>query len=142
MFLSNDALPERYDQSVNCYNRGVFRRSRSRWRDASSEWFVLRCVETVKGASVGRSAADFAKLVDWADAVSLQFPLLKPVSAAISVHLPDAPSTKMKLLANVWDVPYQSLRKLLLAERVAVERRRKRPRASARPSLLLPMQPE
>ena len=37
----------------------------------------------------------------------------------------------LKVLANERDVPYQSLLKLFLAERVAVERRSKRPRASA-----------
>lgn len=69
--------------------------------------------------------------VDWASAVPLRFPQLKPTSTAISVRLPDALLMDLKVLANERDVPYQSLLKLFLAERVAVERRRKRPRETA-----------
>jgi len=47
------------------------------------------------------------------------------------VRLPEALLMDLKVLANERDVPYQSLLKLFLAERVAVERRRKLPRASA-----------
>jgi len=61
----------------------------------------------------------------------VRFPQLKPTSTAISVRLPDALLMELKVLANERDVPYQSLLKLFLAERVAVERRSKRPRASA-----------
>jgi len=77
------------------------------------------------------STADSAEYVDWAGAVLLRFPQLKPTSTAISVRLPEALLMDLKVLANERDVPYQSLLKLFLAERVAVERRRKLPRASA-----------
>jgi len=39
--------------------------------------------------------------------------------------------TELKLLANERDVPYQSLHKVCLADRVAVERQRNRQRAKA-----------
>ena len=77
------------------------------------------------------TTADSTEYVDWASAVPVRFPQLKPTSTAISVRLPDALLMDLKVLANERDVPYQSLLKLFLAERVAVERRRKRPRASA-----------
>jgi predicted DNA binding CopG/RHH family protein len=77
------------------------------------------------------STVDSAEYVEWANAVPLRFPQLKPTSTAISLRLPVALLMDLKVLANERDVPYQSLLKLFLAERVAVERRRKRPRASA-----------
>ena len=74
---------------------------------------------------------DSADYVDWSSAIPLRFPQLKPTSTAISVRLPDALLMDLKMLANERDVPYQSLLKLFLAERVAAERRRKRARATA-----------
>ena len=47
------------------------------------------------------------------------------------MRLPDTLLTELKLLANERDVPYQSLLKVYLADRVAVERQRKRQRAEA-----------
>ena len=69
--------------------------------------------------------------VDWARASAVRFPQLRPSSTAISVRLPDTLLTELKLLANERDVPYQSLLKVYLADRVSVERRRKRARAKA-----------
>ena len=67
------------------------------------------------------SMADSAESVDWERAVPLRFPQLKPTSTAISVRLPEALLMDLKVLANERDVPYQSLLRLFLAERVAVE---------------------
>jgi len=52
------------------------------------------------------------------------FPHLRPTSTAISVRLPETLLTELKLLANERDVPYQSLLKMYLADRVRTERRR------------------
>ncbi len=52
------------------------------------------------------------------------FPALKPPTKTISVRLPQALLEEPRALANERDVPYQSLRKIFLAERVARERRR------------------
>ena len=51
---------------------------------------------------------------------------LKPSTTAISLRLPDAMLDALKILANERDVPYQSLLKVFLAERLAIERRGKR----------------
>lgn len=58
----------------------------------------------------------------------MRFPLLRPTSTAISIRLPATLLTEVRLLANEQDVPYQSLLKVYLAERVASEQKRKRAR--------------
>lgn len=75
--------------------------------------------------------ADSTEYVDWSTARVVRFPNLRPSSTAISVRLPDTLLTELKLLANERDVPYQSLLKLYLADRVTAERRRRRQRAEA-----------
>lgn len=72
--------------------------------------------------------ADSTDYVDWSKARPVRFPRLRPTSTAISVRLPDTLLTELKLLANEQDVPYQSLLKVYLADRVAAERRQKRAR--------------
>jgi len=62
--------------------------------------------------------------VDWSVARHVQFPNLRATSTAISVRLPDTLLTELKLLANERDVPYQSLLKMYLADRIKTERRR------------------
>ena len=73
--------------------------------------------------------ADSTTYVDWSKARVVRFPNLRPSSTAISVRLPDTLLTELKLLANERDVPYQSLLKVYLADRVTAERRRTRKRA-------------
>lgn len=52
---------------------------------------------------------------------------LKPSTRPISVRLPESLIASLKLLANKRDVPYQSLLKTFLAERVGKELRQTRP---------------
>ncbi len=73
--------------------------------------------------------ADSTEHVDWSTAAVARFPNLRPSSTAISVRLPDTLLTELKLLANERDVPYQSLLKVYLTDRVQAERRRARRRA-------------
>ncbi len=47
------------------------------------------------------------------------FPNLKPSTTNISLRLPDSMLNKIKVMANKQHVPYQSLIKMLLAERIA-----------------------
>lgn len=75
--------------------------------------------------------AGSTEYVDWSTARVVRFPNLRPSTTAISVRLPDTLLTELKLLANERDVPYQSLLKLYLADRVTAERRRRRQRAEA-----------
>jgi predicted DNA binding CopG/RHH family protein len=75
------------------------------------------------------SKADTTEYLDWSKAKRAKFPNLKPTLRTISVRLPVAMVEDLKILANQRDVPYQSLMKVFLAERVEQERRLKRKRA-------------
>lgn len=68
---------------------------------------------------------DVVDYFDWERSVPGSFPALKPSTKTISVRLPQALLEELKMLANERDVPYQSLLKIFLAERVARERRRR-----------------
>jgi predicted DNA binding CopG/RHH family protein len=68
---------------------------------------------------------DSTEFFDWSKAVQPAFPELKPSTTAISIRLPVAMLEDLKSLANQQDVPYQSLMKLYLAERIRKERARK-----------------
>jgi predicted DNA binding CopG/RHH family protein len=75
------------------------------------------------------SKADSTEYLDWSAATRTKFPNLKPTLRTISIRLPVAMVEDLKILANQRDVPYQSLLKVFLAERVEQERRLKRKRA-------------
>jgi predicted DNA binding CopG/RHH family protein len=61
---------------------------------------------------------DTSPFVDWSQARVAVFPNLKPSTETISLRLPAALLAELKALANKRDVPYQSLLKVFLAERV------------------------
>ena len=61
---------------------------------------------------------DSSPFVDWSKARVAVFPNLKPSTETISLRLPAALLAELKALANKRDVPYQSLLKVFLAERV------------------------
>lgn len=67
---------------------------------------------------------DSVDYVDWGRAQWATFPNLKPSTETISLRLPAALLAGLKILANRRDVPYQSLLKVFLAERVAQEHAR------------------
>lgn len=64
---------------------------------------------------------DTSPFVDWSKARVAVFPNLKPSTETISLRLPAALLGELKALANRRDVPYQSLLKMFLAERIARE---------------------
>jgi predicted DNA binding CopG/RHH family protein len=66
---------------------------------------------------------DSMDCVDWAKAERLVFPNLKPTARTISLRLPETMIGNLKLLANKRDVPYQSLLKVFLADRLKEEMR-------------------
>lgn len=70
--------------------------------------------------------ADSTEYLDWSRARRTKFPNLRPTLRTISVRLPVAMIEDLKILANQRDVPYQSLLKVFLAERLEAERRLKR----------------
>jgi predicted DNA binding CopG/RHH family protein len=67
--------------------------------------------------------------VDWTKAEHVRFPNLKPSTRSVSLRLPQALLDDLKTAANRRDVPYQSLIKVWLAERLAEE---SKPRANGR----------
>jgi predicted DNA binding CopG/RHH family protein len=64
---------------------------------------------------------DASPFVDWDKARVAVFPNLRPSTESISLRLPTALLSELKALANKRDVPYQSLLKVFLADRVASE---------------------
>lgn len=69
------------------------------------------------------STHDSSEYVDYSKANKVLFSKLKPSTRTISVRLPDSLIQHLKLLANKRDVPYQSLLKVLLTEKVEEELR-------------------
>jgi len=64
---------------------------------------------------------DSTDYVDWSKAEIAIMPNLKPSTKTISLRLPESMVDELKLLANKRDVPYQSLLKVYLAERIDKE---------------------
>ena len=69
------------------------------------------------------STADSTEYVDWASGKRSKLVHLRPSLRTISLRLPVSMIEDLKVLANRRDVPYQSLLKVFLAERLAKERK-------------------
>ena len=67
------------------------------------------------------STADSTEYLDWSKAKRVTLPNLRPSLRTISLRLPEAMIAELKLLANKRDVPYQSLLKVFLADRIKEE---------------------
>jgi len=67
---------------------------------------------------------DSTEYIDWSEAKNVTMPKLKPTLKTISIRLPEIMIEELKLLSNKRDVPYQSLMKIFLAERVEQELRK------------------
>ena len=61
---------------------------------------------------------DSAEYLDWSKAERARLPALKPSTTAISLRLPVPLLERIKIAANKRDMPYQSLIKAWLAERL------------------------
>ena len=64
---------------------------------------------------------DSTEFMNWSKAERITFSNLKPSVKKISLRLPESMLEELKLLANKRDVPYQSLLKIFLAERIEKE---------------------
>ena len=64
------------------------------------------------------STHDSTDFVDWSKSERTVFPNLKPTTESISLRLPSPLLARLKELANERDVPYQSLLKVYLSERI------------------------
>ena len=67
------------------------------------------------------SKADSTEYLDWSKSKSVVLPNLKPSTKKISLRLPESMIEELKLLANKRDVPYQSLLKMYLSEKISQE---------------------
>ncbi len=61
---------------------------------------------------------DSTEYIDWSAADKTVFPNLKSSTESISLRLPSSLLAHLKMLANEKDVPYQSLLKVYLSERI------------------------
>jgi predicted DNA binding CopG/RHH family protein len=65
--------------------------------------------------------ADSSDYIDWSKARRMLLPNIKPSLRTISLRLPELMLEELKLIANKRDVPYQSLIKIFLSERLSKE---------------------
>jgi len=64
---------------------------------------------------------DSTEYVDWKKAQRVVLPELRPSLKTISLRLPESMIEELKLLAHKKDVPYQSLLKIFLSEKIQEE---------------------
>ena len=64
---------------------------------------------------------DSTEYIDWNQAEHVTFPKLKPSTKTISLRLPEFMLDELRTIANKRDIPYQSLIKLFLKERIDQE---------------------
>ncbi len=64
---------------------------------------------------------DSTEYIDWSKAKRRVLPNLKPTCQSISLRLPVTMLDKLRILANKKDVPYQSLLKTFLSDRLKQE---------------------
>ena len=67
------------------------------------------------------STHDSTDYIDYARGRRVMLPKLKPSVKTISLRLPESLLEHLKMLANKRDIPYQSLLKIYLAEKVEEE---------------------
>ncbi|HNS65411.1 MAG TPA: BrnA antitoxin family protein [Candidatus Woesebacteria bacterium] len=71
------------------------------------------------------ATADTTEYVDFDTPIAFDLSKLKPTTESISLRLPSYLLMRIKEIANSKDVPYQSLMKVFLSERVEQELRTK-----------------
>ncbi len=67
------------------------------------------------------AAHDSTEYMDWSQAEKVILPNLKPAKKAVSLRMSETMINELKLLANKMDVPYQSLMKIYLRERIDID---------------------
>ena len=66
---------------------------------------------------------DSSEFLNWDDGEVVSFPKLKPSTKTISLRIPESMLEELRVLANKRDVPYQSLIKVYLKEKINSELR-------------------
>lgn len=64
---------------------------------------------------------DSTEYIDWNKATHISFPNLKLSTKSITIRVPEHLLDSLKTIANKKDVPYQSLIKIILADKVREE---------------------
>ena len=64
------------------------------------------------------SKEDSTKYLDWRKSKPIYFSKLKPSTKTISLRLPEHLLDELRIIANKRDIPYQSLIKIYLKERI------------------------
>ena len=64
---------------------------------------------------------DSSEYLEWNCSTEITLAKLKPSTKTISLRLPESMIEELKILANKQDIPYQSLLKVFLAERLYEE---------------------
>lgn len=85
---------------------------------------ILKKIPDFKGEAQEHkfwSENDSTDYIDWEKADTVTLPKLKPSLKTISIRLPEIMIEELKILANKRDVPYQSLMKMFIAERIEQE---------------------
>ena len=67
------------------------------------------------------SKEDASNYIDWDDGEITAFPILKPSTKTISLRIPETMLEELRTIANKRDVPYQSLIKIFLKEKINSE---------------------
>jgi predicted DNA binding CopG/RHH family protein len=66
---------------------------------------------------------DSTEYINWQQAKPVRMSNLHPTTRTISIRLPESMIETLKVLANKRDVPYQSLLKMFVADRIEAEQR-------------------
>lgn len=66
---------------------------------------------------------DSTGFVDWRRAERVKLPNLRPTTRTISIRLPESMIERLKVLAHKRDIPYQSLLKMFVADKIEEELR-------------------
>ena len=66
---------------------------------------------------------DSTDFVNWRQAERVKLRNLRPTTRTISIRLPEPMIDRLKILANKRDIPYQSLLKMFVADKIEEELR-------------------
>jgi predicted DNA binding CopG/RHH family protein len=86
----------------------------------------IRKIPKFKGEDQERNfwaSRDSTDYVDWRRAERVKLPNLRPTTRTIPIRLPESMIEKLKVLANKRDIPYQSLLKMFVADKIEEELR-------------------
>jgi predicted DNA binding CopG/RHH family protein len=70
------------------------------------------------------SGSDSTEFLDWNEAEVASFSNVKPTTRSISLRIPETMLEQIRTIANKRDVPYQSLIKMFLKDRINQELKR------------------